>query len=60
MATDDVPRPPDHPGPAPAICRGTARRWPRARTAAIGIVLAAYAWMAGAAAPFSTASLVLC
>ena len=53
MATDDVPR------------RRDGRRLPlgagrgiRVRTAAIGIVLAGYAWAAGATAPFSATALV--
>jgi hypothetical protein len=48
MATDDVPRRHDRPG----------RQRNRVRTAAIGIVLAGYAWAAGAAAPFSATALV--
>ena len=48
MATDDVPRRHDRPG----------RQRNRVRTAAIGIVLAGYAWAAGATAPFSATALV--
>jgi hypothetical protein len=59
MATGDIPRPPDRPGARSGYLPWPGRRWPRARTAAIGIVLAAYAWMAGSAAPFSTAALVM-
>ena len=58
MATGDVPRPPDRPSPRPGYLPWPGRRWPRARTAAIGAVLAGYAWAAGAAEPFSTTSLV--
>ncbi len=56
MATGDVPGvPPDRPGYLP----WHGPRWPRARAAAIGIVLAAYAWTAGSAEPFSTTALVM-
>lgn len=48
MATDDVPRRHDSPG----------RQRNRVRTAAVGIVLAGYAWAAGATAPFSATALV--
>jgi hypothetical protein len=48
MATDDVPRRHDRPG----------RKRNRVRTAAVGIVLAGYAWAAGATAPFSATALV--
>jgi hypothetical protein len=48
MATDDVPRRHDRPG----------RQRNRVRTAAVGIVLAGYAWAAGATAPFSATALV--
>src|SRR5881275_2390352 len=48
MATDDVPRRHDRPG----------RQRNRVPTAAIGIVLAGYAWAAGSTAPFSATALV--
>jgi hypothetical protein len=48
MATDDVPRRHDRPG----------RQRNRVRTAAVGVVLAGYAWAAGATAPFSATALV--
>ena len=58
MATGDVPRPPDRPSARTGYLSWPGRRWPRARTAAIGVVLASYAWAAGATEPFSTTSLV--
>jgi hypothetical protein len=57
MATDDVPRRRGRPGHRSGFPLWPDRR-SRARTAAIGIVLASYAWAAGATAPFSTISLV--
>jgi hypothetical protein len=59
MATDDIPRRPDRLGHRALIPPGPGRRGHRVRTAAIGIVLAAYAWMTASAAPFSTAALVM-
>jgi hypothetical protein len=57
MATDGVPRPPDHPGRRPPVPLWW-RPGRRARVTLIGIVLAGYAWVAGSTVPFSTASLV--
>ncbi|HYB87114.1 MAG TPA: hypothetical protein VEC76_09705 [Streptosporangiaceae bacterium] len=59
MATDDVSRPPDRFGHRPSFPLWPGRRRNRMRTAAIAIVLAVYAWVAGSVPPFSTAALVM-
>jgi hypothetical protein len=53
MATDDVPRRRDGPRLPLGAGRGI-----RVRTAAIGIVLAGYAWAAGATTPLTATALV--
>ena len=58
MATDDVPGRPDRLGHRPGLPLWPGRRGSRARAAAIGIVLAGYAWAAGSTEPFSTIALV--
>jgi hypothetical protein len=58
MVTDDVPRTPDRPGRRSGFALGWDRG-SRARTTAIGVVLAGYAWAAGATRPFSAISLVM-
>ncbi|HUL28040.1 MAG TPA: hypothetical protein VLW44_19955 [Streptosporangiaceae bacterium] len=58
MATEDVPRGHDSLGQRPGFPLRPGRRGSRVRAAAIGAVLAGYAWAAGSAAPFSTTALV--
>ncbi len=58
MATDNVPGQPDRPARRSGFPLWPGRRGSRARTAAIGIVAAGYAWAAGSTTPFSTISLV--
>jgi hypothetical protein len=58
MATDDVPRRRDGPGHRSGFPLWPGHQRNRVRTAAIGIVLAGYAWAAGATAPFSATALV--
>ena len=58
MATDDVPGRGDRLGHRSGFPLWPGRRGSRVRTAAIGAVLAGYAWAAGATEPFSTISLV--
>jgi type IV secretory pathway VirB2 component (pilin) len=58
MATDDVLRRGDRPGRRSGFPPWPGRRGKRLRAAVIGIVLAGYAWAAGAAAPFSMTSLM--
>lgn len=58
MATDDVPRRGDRLGHRSGFPLRPGRRGNRIRPAAIGIVLAGYAWVAGSTAPFSTIALV--
>ena len=58
MATDDVPGRPDRLGHRPGFPLWPGRRGSLARAAAIGIVLAGYAWAVGSTEPFSTIALV--
>src|SRR6188474_2109063 len=58
MATDDVPGGGDPLGRRSGFSLWPAHRGNRVRTAVIGIVLAGYAWAAGATEPFSTIALV--
>src|SRR5215813_13539755 len=58
METDDVPGGGDQLGRRSGFSLWPAHRKNRVRTAVIGIVLAGYAWAAGATEPFSTIALV--
>jgi type IV secretory pathway VirB2 component (pilin) len=58
MATDDVTRRGDRVGRRSGLALWPGRRGKRLRTAVIGVVLAGYAWAAGAAAPLTTTALV--
>src|SRR5215471_9052477 len=58
MATDDVTGRGDRLGRRTGFPLWPGRRGKRLRTAVIGVVLAGYAWAAGAAAPLTTTSLV--
>ncbi len=59
MATDGVPRDPDHPGRRPGFRSQPGRGGHRVRIILAGAGLAGYAWMAGSTTPLTTVSLVI-